>query len=70
MVKERNTKMTMSSIAPMKGASEEWTTRRVLGFIRELGLENSEIVIKTGQGNSIMDVRAEIIRRRIVVTHP
>ena len=29
--------MTMSSIVPHKGASEEWVVRRVLAFVRELG---------------------------------
>ena len=32
VAKERSSKMTMSTIVPMKGASEEWAVRRLLAF--------------------------------------
>ena len=70
VVRERSSKMTMSSVVPMKGASEGWVVRRVLGLLRELGLGNSEVVFISDQGHAIMDVRGEIMRGRSVVFHP
>ena len=38
VARERNSRMTLSSIVPHKGASEEWVIRRMLAFVGELGI--------------------------------
>ena len=54
VAKERNSKMTMSTVVPMKGASEEWAVRRLLAFLKELGLENADVVLKSDQEPAIL----------------
>ena len=64
VVRERPHRMTMSAIVPMKGASLEWTVRRTLAFIKEIGLEGSPIVLKSDQEPAIVSLVGEIARRR------
>ena len=45
VLKERSTRMVMSSVVPMKGASDDWAVKRVLAFIKELGLEAVSLVL-------------------------
>ena len=54
----------------MKGASVEWAVRRCLAFIKEIGLEMSEIVLKSDQEPAIVSLVGEIIRRRTSKTLP
>lgn len=64
VLRERPHRMTMSTIVPMKGASVEWCARRVLAFIKEIGLEGSDIVLKSDQEPAIVSLMAEIAARR------
>ena len=48
----------------MKGASVEFPVKRCLGFLKEIGLENADVVLKSDQENSIMDVLNNVARRR------
>ena len=68
VVRERPHRMTMSTIVPMKGASLEWTVRRVLAFIKELGPEGSDIVLKSDQEPAIVSLVGEVVRRRSAKT--
>lgn len=70
VVRERPHRMTMSTVVPMKGASLEWVVRRVLAFIKELGLEGNDIVLKTDQEPAIVSLVGEIARRRTANTFP
>ena len=54
----------MSTIVQMKGASLEWTVRRTLAFVKEIGLEGSPIVVKSDQEPAIVSLVGEIARRR------
>ena len=72
VARERPHRMTMSTIVPMKGASLEWTVRRTLALIKEIGLEGSPIVLKSDQQPSILSLVRERARRReakIVLEH-
>ena len=40
VAKDRDTRMVMSSVVPLKGASHEFPARRVRAFINELGFEH------------------------------
>ena len=66
--KERNSKMLMATVVPMKGASVEFPVKRVLAFLKEIGLESSDLVLKSDQENSIMDVLNVIANRRAAVS--
>ena len=64
VAKERNTKMMMATVVPMKGASIEFPARRALTFLKEIGLEGSDIVLKSDQEAAITDVLNSIATRR------
>ena len=68
VAKERGTKMVMSTVVPMKGGSIEFPARRTLAFIRELGLESSDIVFKSDQEPAIVDLLNAIGKRRCAKT--
>ena len=53
VAKERATKMCMATVVPMKGGSIEFPARRVLAFLKEIGLEGADLVFKSDQENSI-----------------
>ena len=55
VAKERSSKMTLATMVPMKGASVEYPVRRVMTFLKELGLENSDVVLKSDQEPALKD---------------
>ena len=60
--------MVMSTVVPMKGGPIEFPARRTLAFIRELGLESSDIVFKSDQEPAIVDLLNAIGKRRCAKT--
>ena len=64
VAKEELTQMTMAMVVPMKGASVEFPVRRVLAFLKELGLEGADVVLKSDQENAILNVLNTIASRR------
>ena len=62
--------MVMATVVPMKGASVEFPVRRCLGFLKEIGLENADVVLKSGQEDSIMDVLNNVAKRRSAGSRP
>ena len=48
----------------MKGAPVEFPVKRCLRFLKEIRLENADVVLKSDQENSIMDVFNNVARRR------
>ena len=52
----------------MKGGSIEFPARRVLAFLKEIGLEGADIVLKSDQENSIKDLLNNIAQRRSAVS--
>lgn len=67
---ERPERITMSSSVPMKGAPLEWAVRRVMAFIKELGLEGSTLVFKSDQEPAILSLVGELVRRRAANIFP
>ena len=68
MAKERESKMCMATMVPMKGAPIEFPTRRALAFLKEIGLENLDVVFKSDKENAIGDLLSKIAKRRSALT--
>ncbi len=68
MAKERESKMCMATMVPMKGGSVEFPARRVLAFLKEIGLESSDVVFKSDQENAIGSLLNNIAKRRSATT--
>ena len=66
VAKEKITRMTLSTVALMKGASVEFPVRSIMQFLKELGLEGVDIILKSDQENSILDVLNTVASRRSV----
>ena len=58
--------MSLPTVVPMKGASVEFPVRRIMQFLKELGLEGADIVLKSDQENPILDVLNTVASRRAV----
>ena len=64
VAKERASKMGMATVVPMKGGSIEFPAKRILAFLKEIGLENADIVMKSDQENAIADLLNVVSKRR------
>ena len=62
--KHIQTKSLMASVVPAKRATHEFPAKRVRAFLKEMGLEHGDVVIKSDQEPSIQDLVQEIIRAR------
>ena len=54
----------------MRGVSLEWAVRRVPAFIKEIGLESKDVVLRIDEEPAIVSLVGEIIRRRAAITLP
>ena len=57
IAKDRTTKMIMSSVVPTKGGKDEFPARRIVAFIKELGLEHVDLTLKGDQEPALRDPR-------------
>ena len=64
VAKDRESRMIMSSVAPVKGTRDDFVAKRVRAFIRELGLEHVTLTLKGDQEPAIQDVMNEVARIR------
>ena len=64
VVRERDTRLTLSFLVREKGASDPYVVRRILAFIKEVGLEAHRIIIKSGQESPIRAVVDKLILAR------
>ena len=64
IVKDRESRMIMSSVAPVKGTRDDFVAKRVRAFIRELGLEHVKLTLKGDQEPAIQDLMNEVARIR------
>ena len=64
VAKEKSSKMTLATMVPMKGASLEYPVRRVLTFLKEIGHENADIVLKSDQERALKDLLNIVGARR------
>ena len=63
VVRMRDTRMTMSSVVPSKSVGE-YTTNRIVAFLRECGSDLSKITIKTDQEPAILSIAEDLVRAR------
>ena len=61
--RERQTRMTMSTVAPTKG-DNEFLARRVQAFLREIGADKGDITVKSDQEPAMVAVLSEVARHR------
>ena len=64
VAREKSTKMTLATVVPMKGASVEYPVRRTLTFLKEIGLEGADIVLKSDQEPALKDLLNTVTARR------
>ena len=64
VAKEKAIKMSMATVVPLKGGSNESPARRALAFLQEIGLEGADIVLKSDQEPAIKDLLNNIAKRR------
>ena len=60
-----SSKCVMASVVPVKGSSNEFRTKKIKVFIRELGLEAQDLVLRGDQERAPQDLLAEVGRRRV-----
>jgi hypothetical protein len=64
VAKEYGSRMVMASVVPMKGMSHEFPGKRIGAFLKELGLEHVDVVLKGDQEPALQDLLREIARIR------
>ena len=64
VAKEKSSKMTLATVVPMKGTSMEYPIVRTLTFLKEIGIEGADIVLKPDQENAIKDLLNKVAARR------
>ena len=60
-----SSKCVMASVVPVKGSSNEFPAKKINAFIRELGLEAQDLVLRGDQEPALQDSLAEVGRRRV-----
>ena len=65
VAKDGESKSLMASMVPVKGMSHEFPARRLVAFIKELGMEHCDLVIKHDQEPALVDLMKEVARKRI-----
>ena len=64
VAKDYEHKCVMASVVPVKGSSHEFPAKRIGAFIRELGLEGQDIVVRSDQEPALQDLLTEVGKRR------
>ena len=64
VAKDYEHKCVMASVVPVKGSSHKFPAKRIGAFIRELGLEGQDIVLRSEQEPALQDLLTEVGKRR------
>ena len=64
VAKDYEHKCVMASVVPVKGSSHEFPAKRIVAFIRELGVEGQDLVLRSDQEPALQDLLAEVGKRR------
>jgi hypothetical protein len=65
--RERDTRMTMATVAPSKSSTGAFIARRAAAFLREIGCEQNDIIVKSDQEPAMLALLSEIGRVRATV---
>ena len=66
VAKDYRSESVMASVVPVKGSSNAFPAKRINAFVRELGLEAQDSVLRGDQEPALQDLLAEVGRRRIL----
>ena len=73
VMKEKHSKMTMASVVPKKCSFGVFASKRAMSFLKEIGLDEADIVIKSDQeaavGALVDDIKRMRNDSRTVVEH-
>ena len=64
VAKDYEHKCVMASVVLVKGLSHELPAKRIVAFIRELGLEGQDLVLRSDQEPALQDLLAEVGKRQ------
>ena len=64
VMKEKHSKMTMASVVPKKGSFGVFASKRAMSFLKEIGLDKADIVIKSDQEAAVGALVDDIKRMR------
>ena len=64
VIKDRDTGMICSFLVQHKGAASDYVIKRTLAFIKELGVENADLVLKGDQEPALQEFLNEVGKRR------
>ena len=62
--RERDTRMTCATVVPRKGTTGEFACRRMVAFIKEIGLEGVDIIIKSDQEEACKALVSDVAKWR------
>ena len=68
VARERDSKMILSTPLPTKGTSGKFGVKRFMAFLKEIGCENRNIILKSDQEEAIKALLDEISRYRADVS--
>ena len=63
VARDRETKMTMAHVVPVKGAEQEWVTEQLARDIMKLGY-HGDIVLRSDQESAIVDLLRQVAKAR------
>ena len=64
VAKHRDSKSVLARVVPVKGASNDFAAKRIWAFLRELGLEHADLVLRSDKELAIVDLLNEVSRKR------
>ena len=64
VAKHRDSKSVPASVVPVKGASNDFAARRICAFLRELGLEHADFVLRSDQEPAIVGLLNDVSLKR------
>ena len=62
--RDRQTRMTLAAVVPTKSSTGSFIARRVVAFLREIGMSGSDITIKSDQEPAMISILNEVARMR------
>ena len=64
VIKEKDTRMLMACVVPMKGTTGMFAAQKVMEFLKEVGLDGMDLIIKTDQESALLAMIADVREMR------
>ena len=65
VAKDRDSRMIMSSVVPLKGSSNKFAAKMIKAFLKELGVEHAGVTLKGDQEPALQDLLNKVARLRM-----